>query len=401
MAWATDYRPRTLADVIGQEWPKQVIRGALERQKGARAWLLSGGWGCGKTTITRILAKAFACHNPSVRGEACQTCSSCKAIDADNSPNYTEVDAASRSGVEDIKRLIADVYQSPVGGSPYRTIALDEVHALSKAAQNALLKTLEEPSATTHLFLVTTDPEKLLNTIRSRCLNVILEPVERKTLVKHLAKICEAEKVEYEETALELIVVQKHGHVRDVLTLAETISLGGPLNLTNVKKNLHLDLDEHVVNVILHLGEDWDKTTDQVEFLTQDTPSHEIWNTVRRLLINAQLQRLTTAKSTDGAARLVDKFGARVSVASEWILEKGSGINVRTDADLIVAFSVLQSTMGVIVDSNALELKKKNLGQPKARKAQRHIVGKQQVFDPDDFVSGLGVGFTPAPEESK
>jgi len=141
--WAIKFRPKILDDVLGQEWPKEVIRGALQKKPEALAWLIVGVWGTGKTTITRILGKSIACSEPTQSGEACQQCQSCKAIEAEASPNYTELDAASTSGADDMRDLIREVYSAPVGDSPKRTVALDEAHMLSRVAQNVLLKTLD------------------------------------------------------------------------------------------------------------------------------------------------------------------------------------------------------------------------------------------------------------------
>jgi DNA polymerase-3 subunit gamma/tau len=195
--WATKYRPSTLDGVLGQDYVKQVLRGRLQKNtKESHGWMLVGPYGAGKTTILRILAKSLACPTPSPSGEACHKCQSCQAIDADASLNYREIDAASYSKADDIRDLVVEAKLSPTGDSPNRVIALDEAHVMSKTAQNVLLKTLEETPPTTHIILITTDPQNLLPTIKSRCLTLELSPVEKTHVVNHLAQICKLEEIE-------------------------------------------------------------------------------------------------------------------------------------------------------------------------------------------------------------
>jgi DNA polymerase III subunit gamma/tau len=393
--WANKYRPKTLNDVIGQDWSKQIIRGALENMRHghsrARSWLFSGSYGCGKTTLARILGKAFACPSPTPTGEACQVCDSCQAIEEDNSPNYNEIDAASKSGVEDAKKLVQEVYSSPMGNSPYKTIALDEAHGLSKAAQNALLKTIEEPSPTTHFMFLTTDPEKLLYTIRSRCVPVQLEPPPRRLLVEHLARICNLEEVHYEEDALETIVIQKHGHVRDVLTLAETIQLGGSLTLENVRKNLHLDLDDHTAKILAHSGSDWDRTAHELEVLCQDNAPNQVWAAMKRVIPSAALYSVAPSRvpNSGNIQLLVDKFGTRLSTAAKWVLKRENDLMVRTDTDLIVATVLLREQLGA--DTAPTEVKKIRMGEPKSKRRINTVsLHTQDTIPRDLFAATLG-----------
>jgi DNA polymerase III subunit gamma/tau len=395
MPWAIKYRPKILDDVLGQVYPKQVIRGALEKavrgELGAVSWLFTGPFGGGKTTTIRIIAKALACIRPTISGEACQVCQSCLAIEQDNSQNYTEIDAASRSGAEDIRDLIQEAFASPIGGSPSRVIALDEAHVLSKTAQNVLLKTLEENPPSTHIMLITTDPQKLLPTIISRCIKIDLQPVERPLVVEHLKKVSALENVDCEQDALEAIVLATHGHVRDALTLAETVAMAGPITLANVKHHLHLDLDEYVVILLAKAGLDWDETEKEVEKLTQDYPPHELWAALKRVVIQAELSRLSPSRSNsnDQVKKVVERFGGRLPLGAEWALGKGNQLAVRTASDLVVALAVLQDQLGGGVVQQTTK-KDRALGQPKRKRAEVGFSPLEKSYSQDDFAAALG-----------
>lgn len=388
--WALKYRPKCLDEVLGQVWPKQLIYGALKKRKDdARGWLVSGPWGSGKTTITRILAKAISCLSPLPSGEACQHCISCLSIDNETSLNYTEIDAASAGGKDDIRELIQEAHSAPVGGSKAKTIALDEAHALSKPAQNTLLKTLEDIPPTTHIMLVTTDPDNLLQTIRSRCVPVELESVDRRSVVDHLVKICEIEQVEAEREALELIVNHKYGHVRDALTLTETIALAGAIKVSGVRRHLHLDLEEVVLSFLIHIGKDWSQTAVQLEVATKDYPPQEIWAAIRRVVVGAELFRLATSSSTNSEQMkiLVDSFGGHLNTAAEWALDTGERLAVRTEVDVLVGMAILHEKLGGAVSTNTEQKVIRN-GQPKRHQNNQAV--HERHLAPDEAAKRLG-----------
>ena len=373
---------------MGQSHPKKIIRGALRKKENSHGWLLTGPFGSGKTTIVRIIAKALACHNPSSVGEACQVCPSCLAIDQESSVNYNEIDAASFGSADSIRDLVQEAHVSPVGGSPFRVIALDEAHVMHKVAQTVLLKTLEDPPPFTHFVLLTTDPHKLLETIRSRCVPVELQPVEKREVFQHLKRICGREDVAYEDEALEIIVQQKYGHVRDALTLAETVALAGPLTLENVKHHLHLDLDEKVQK-LLKREMSWEEVIDYAEEMVNDFAPHDIWEAVKRLAVRAELFRLAPSRvmGSDSLRNLVESYGGRLEVVVEWCLGKGQALQVRTISDLVVSLSVLQEQLGTRSEAEG-EQKKLNMGIPKAHQKKDSALELQ--YPPDQFAGMLG-----------
>jgi len=220
---ARKWRPTTFQDVIGQEHITRSLSNAILRQKIGHAYLLSGTRGIGKTSVARIFAKALRCNNVLEDGNACGTCSSCLEFNTGNSLNVHEIDGASNNSVDNIRDLIGEVHFLPTHGK-YRIYIIDEVHMLSTAAFNVLLKTLEEPPEHVIFIFATTDPAKLLGTVLSRCQRFDFKLATQVDLVAHVKKIAGAEGIEFEsEESIEQIAREGRGSVRDTLTLLDQV----------------------------------------------------------------------------------------------------------------------------------------------------------------------------------
>lgn len=248
------YRPVTFKDVVGQEHIERTLRNAIEQDKVSHAYLFCGPRGTGKTTTARILAKALLCEKgPTIDPDG--TCSECLAIASGTHPDVYELDAASRTGVENVREeIISRVNYAPTRGT-YKVYIIDEVHMLSPAAFNALLKTLEEPPAHVVFILCTTDPQKVPETIQSRCQRFDFHRIATEAIVARLGAICMAEGVEFEGEALDLIAHRADGGMRNALTTLEqliafgegTVTFEGAQNLLGSLDNT--DLAE-IVNAI-------------------------------------------------------------------------------------------------------------------------------------------------------
>jgi len=237
---ARKYRPTNFKEVVGQDHVVQALSNSISQDRIHQAYLLAGTRGVGKTTIARILAKCLNCQ--SVDGPVtnpCDECSACEEIKAGRHLEFLEIDAASRTGVDDMRELIENVQYKPSNGL-YKIYLIDEVHMLSKASFNALLKTLEEPPEHVVFIFATTDPDKIPKTVLSRCLQLNLKIVPQNILQNHLLSIVKDENVPNELDALGLIAESANGSVRDALTLLDqAIAHGaGSINLDEVKSLL-------------------------------------------------------------------------------------------------------------------------------------------------------------------
>ena len=237
---ARKYRPTNFKEVVGQDHVVQALSNSISQDRIHQAYLLAGTRGVGKTTIARILAKCLNCQ--SVDGPVtnpCDECSACEEIKAGRHLEFLEIDAASRTGVDDMRELIENVQYKPSNGL-YKIYLIDEVHMLSKASFNALLKTLEEPPEHVVFIFATTDPDKIPKTVLSRCLQLNLKIVPQNILQNHLLSIAKDENVPNELDALGLIAESANGSVRDALTLLDqAIAHGaGSINLDEVKSLL-------------------------------------------------------------------------------------------------------------------------------------------------------------------
>ena len=220
------YRPRTFEDVVGQAHVVRTLRHAIEAGRVANAYLFIGPRGIGKTTLSRIFARALNCSSPE-GVEPCCRCQNCVEIAEGRSLDVTELDAASHNKVEDVKPIIDDVQFKP-SSSKYKIFIIDECHMLSNAAWNALLKTLEEPPPYVRFIFATTEGDKVLATIISRCQRFDLRRIQTNDIVSRLKFICEKEGVDAEEDALLAIARGAEGGMRDALSsLDQLISFKG------------------------------------------------------------------------------------------------------------------------------------------------------------------------------
>ena len=228
---ARKYRPSTFESVVGQHAITSTLQNAIRTNTLAQAFLFCGPRGVGKTTCARIMAKTINCLNPTAEMEACNECESCKSFNNNASFNIFELDAASNSGVDNIRSLIEQVRIPPQIGK-YKVYIIDEVHMLSKDAFNAFLKTLEEPPAYAKFILATTEKHKILPTILSRCQIFDFKRITVEDIVKHLKNIAAKEGVTAEEEALNIIAQKADGALRDALSIFDQMVSFSGNNIT-------------------------------------------------------------------------------------------------------------------------------------------------------------------------
>ena len=223
---ARKWRPHAFAELVGQEHVVTALANALTRGRLHHAYLLTGTRGVGKTTLARILAKSLNCER-GVSATPCGECGACRDIDAGRFVDLLELDAASNTGVENMREILDNARYAPTVGR-YKVYLIDEVHMLSKGAFNSMLKTLEEPPEHVKFVLATTDPQKIPVTVLSRCLQFNLTPLPRALIVERLAHILRAENIAFDDAALPLLAAGAQGSLRDALSLLDqAIAYGG------------------------------------------------------------------------------------------------------------------------------------------------------------------------------
>ncbi|MEP6135779.1 DNA polymerase III subunit gamma/tau, partial [Marinobacter sp.] len=253
---ARKWRPRTFEDMVGQEHVLQALIHALDNQRLHHAYLFTGTRGVGKTTIGRLLARCLNCET-GVTATPCGTCSSCQEIQEGRFVDLIEIDAASRTGVDDMRELTDNVQYSPTRGR-FKVYLIDEVHMLTNQSFNAFLKTLEEPPEHVKFLLATTDPQKLPVTVLSRCLQFNLKRMTPEHIAGHLRHVLTQEGIPFEEPALWLLARAADGSMRDALSLTDqAIAFGNQtLSGSDVSNMLGTIDQSDIENLVNALVED-------------------------------------------------------------------------------------------------------------------------------------------------
>ncbi len=236
---ARKWRSKNFNELVGQELSVRLLKNSLYKKSFFPAYLFFGLRGSGKKSMGRVFAEAVNCEQldefikaPQAVVLPCNICISCKALFAGQHPDFIEIDAASHTGVDNMRLIIENVSMLPTLARK-KIYLIDEAHMLSKAAFNAALKILEEPPMHVMFILATTDPEKIIETIKSRCFQIFFDPIPSEILIQHLQKICQAEAIDYDSQGLGLLVEQSEGSARDALTMLERVALAEDNNVTS------------------------------------------------------------------------------------------------------------------------------------------------------------------------
>jgi DNA polymerase III subunit gamma/tau len=301
---ARKYRPRNFTEMVGQDHVVQALSNALTTQRLHHAYMFTGTRGVGKTTVSRILAKSLNCQGldgtGGITASPCGVCQACTDIDSGRFVDYTELDAASNRGVDEVQSLLEQAVYKPVQGR-FKVFMIDEVHMLTGHAFNAMLKTLEEPPEYLKFVLATTDPQKVPVTVLSRCLQFNLRPMAPETIREHLQKVLQVEQVAADVQSLRLLARAARGSMRDALSLTDqAIAFGsGALSEATVRQMLGSVDRSHVFRLIDALAQGDGKTVvDTSEALRLNGLSAA--STLEEM--SAVLQRMAVLQAVPGMA---------------------------------------------------------------------------------------------------
>jgi DNA polymerase-3 subunit gamma/tau len=305
---ARKWRPKRFAEMVGQEHVLRALANGLDSGKVHHAFLFTGTRGVGKTTIARILAKSLNCETAGVSSNPCGICAACREIDEGRFVDLIEVDAASRTKVDDTREMLDNVQYAPTRGR-FKVYLIDEVHMLSNHSFNALLKTLEEPPPHVKFLLATTDPQKLPVTVLSRCLQFSLKRLPASLIGERLKFIAGAEHLEFDPAAVALVARAAEGSMRDALSLLDQLIAfgGGTLNEVNTRAMLGTIDRGHVGRLIDALARaDGSALLAEVKELDRDAPDYD------RALVElaAFLQRIAIVQIVPEAALQDEEFDA-------------------------------------------------------------------------------------------
>jgi DNA polymerase-3 subunit gamma/tau len=303
---ARKWRPKRFAEMVGQEHVLRALSNALDSGKVHHAFLFTGTRGVGKTTVARILAKSLNCETAGVSSNPCGVCAACREIDEGRFVDLIEVDAASRTKVDDTRDMLDNVQYAPTRGR-YKVYLIDEVHMLSTHSFNALLKTLEEPPPHVKFLLATTDPQKLPVTVLSRCLQFSLKRLSAALIGERLKFIAAAENLVFEPAAIALLARAADGSMRDALSLLDQLIAfgGGAVNEANARSMLGTIDRGHVGRLIEAVSRgDGAALLAEVRELDRDAPDYD-----RALVeLSALLQRIAIVQIVPEAAQMDEEF---------------------------------------------------------------------------------------------
>ena len=316
---ARKWRPKTFADLVGQEHVVKALQNALAAGRLHHAYLLTGTRGVGKTTIARILAKSLNCENAQ-HGEPCGQCQSCRDIDAGRFVDLLEIDAASNTGIDNIREVLENAQYAPTAGK-YKVYIIDEVHMLSKSAFNAMLKTLEEPPEHVKFILATTDPHKVPITVLSRCLQFVLRNLTPQQVADHLTHVLKTEKIVYEPAALALLGRAAQGSMRDALSLLDqAIAMGsGSVKETDVRDMIGAVDKRHLYELLTFLMEQ-DGT--QLMQKAQEMAGNAVGFDSALNDLAMLLQRLALLKTVPGAVATDDPERERLTQLANYFSDE-------------------------------------------------------------------------------
>lgn len=354
---AQKYRPLVFKDVLGQDAIITVLSNILKDRNFASPFMFTGHYGGGKTTLARIFARAILCESLTSNFEPCNKCSSCISFLGDSNLAYTEIDAASNSGVDQIRKLRDEANFKVLGNSHHKVVVIDESHSISTQGNEALLKQLEDSSERQIYIFCTTSPEKMLETVRSRCFEFSLNKIHKNLITPRLEEICKTEKITYEIEALDTIADQCSPHVRDALKVLDYLSNFGRVTKNVVYDHFKLDSKIEYLKVVLNLKDNLLESLKLAKNLSLENDISKIYEGIIEAIINCQkltlgLSLFKSEEQLSIAKEIIDKYKINLPRLLEELLKRNRYVDILLlESDLILLHSKLKTNFVNITSS--------------------------------------------------
>lgn len=352
------YRPQTFGDVIGQDGTVKVLRKNLARlgTEDFDPSIFFGPWGSGKTTLARIYARSILCPNRMPDGSPCNECESCKNFLADNHPGYTEIDGANITKVEEFRKILESTNYE-VAGSKYRVFLIDECHMMSKASQNLFLKPLEDGIPGVFWFFCTTDYHKIIDTIRSRCVDYGVRSSSHEAITKRVVQICELEGIPFEPEAAAAVVAAK-GHFRDVLKFVNQIRHIGGVTSAVIYDYLDIGVNDGYFEVLADLRTDPNQAMSKLELLLERVSPADAYNGISVAAMDAYkanrgMRGTLVVKDPEVRRRAYAAHGEDIRRITSYMMDKGGR---RIDKGHLVSTLLLLDKQAVPLQNTATQV---------------------------------------------
>lgn len=344
------YRPTIFKDVLDQDTIIVVLKNLLRNKKFSSPIIFTGIYGGGKTTLARIFAKATLCKKLTDSGEPCNGCFSCKAFLEDSNPAYSEIDAASNSGVDDIRKLKEEANFKVLGDYDRKVVVIDESHSISTKGNEALLKQLEDNNTNQLYIFCTTAPEKMHETVRSRCLEFKLNKNSKESIISKLKQICEAESIAYELEALNIISSMTAPHVRDSIKSIEYLSNFGEITEQVASDHYKLVLENEYLNLISLLKSNLSGSLKLINSLVLQESVSNIYDGILRNIIGVLklkngINIFRSEEQEDLANIIFENYGDDLSKILQDLLKRNKYVDQLTlESDIILINKKLNTT---------------------------------------------------------
>lgn len=285
---ALRWRPAKFSEIIGQPVPVKLLSKSVELRRLFPCYLISGPFGSGKTTLARIFSKGILCDLPIV-GEPCEICDSCVQFSAGTNPNYSELDSASHGSVDDVRRLRDESLFKPFGGKRKRVVYLDEAGSITRAGNNAFLKLLEEGAESVIFVMTTTDPDNILDTVKSRCFEIELSKLTTLEIYQRLVHVASIERIGFDVKALRLIASYSQGHMRDALMLLDQMRIMGTVTEESAREMLKVDTRVEMFKLYHAVATDFSLLLKILEGVESRLTAFEIWRGLLESVVDCYL----------------------------------------------------------------------------------------------------------------